>query len=127
MVWGCISLELAVLAHVKKAPSVLKCIYRFYSNICSHYLFLRESVAYFSKTMVNHILHLLQQHDLRAVQTFHQLKTIWSIIKQKYGKEGPGLESYIRRGCPQFPDIYGLLLKEEGMLHSGKQARSQVF
>jgi len=70
-----------------KAPSMLKCIYGFYSNMFSHPddVFFREGLAYFNKTMLNLPLHLLsQQTGLPAVQTFDQLKTfLHHEIRQK--------------------------------------------
>uniref|UniRef100_A0A3P9AFT2 Proteasome subunit beta n=1 Tax=Esox lucius TaxID=8010 RepID=A0A3P9AFT2_ESOLU len=46
-----------------KAPLILNNINSFWSNICCHpdNTFFKEGLAYFSKTMPNHILHVLQQ------------------------------------------------------------------
>lgn len=79
-------------------------------------IFFREGLAYFSKTMLNCTLHLLQQHGfiieesgfwtgLPAVQTFHQCKP-WSIIKRKIQQRRSWtveqLESYIRHNGSTF-------------------------
>ena len=85
--WGAlVPMELATCTY-RKAPSILKDKYRFW-NKCFHTddIFFREVPAYFSNRMLNHILHLLQQHGLvveesscwtglSAVQTFHNV--IW--------------------------------------------------
>ena len=64
------------------------------------------------------------------------IENIWRIMKRKI-RQRPRtveqLESYIRQEwdnipqSPQFPDVYGLLLKEEGMLHSGKHGPVPTF
>ena len=81
-----------------------------YIQVLEHVLF-REGLEYFNKTVVNHILHLVQQHDfvveesrcwngLLTVQTFHQWKSFLSIIKHKTrqtkARTVEQLESHIR-------------------------------
>jgi len=97
-----------------KAPSMLKGLYRFQSNICSHPddVFFREGLACFSRTKLNHILHLFQQHgfvveesgrwtDLPAVQTFHHMKTFK--IQQRRARTAEQLESSIRQEWDNIP------------------------
>ncbi len=77
-------------------------------------VYFREWLVYFSRTMQNHILQLLQQHgfvveksrcwiDLLAVQIFH-LENIWHIIKLKIQPQTlQQLETYIRQEWDQIP------------------------
>lgn len=61
------SVELAAYRY-GKAPLMLKGIYMFYSDICTHHkdVFFRERLAYFSTTMLNCILHLSTQHGFKV-------------------------------------------------------------
>jgi len=83
MVWGCISAALHICKCSINAER--------YKRVLEQHLLpsrrrLLQGYAYFSKTKLNHILHLFQQHgfvvqgsscwtDLPAVQMFHHLKT----------------------------------------------------
>ncbi len=84
MVWGCISTYGMAACMFWKALWILKGIWRFWSSICSppEDVYFREGLMYFSRTMQNHILQLLQQHGfiveesgcwigLLAVQIFY--------------------------------------------------------
>jgi len=77
--------------------------------MCSHP---DEGLAYFSKTVLNHILHLFHQHgfiveesscwtDLPAFQMFHHLKT--SKIQQRRPRTAEQLESSIRQEWDNIP------------------------
>ena len=149
MVWGCISAYGMGSLHIW----LHQCwkVYRGFRATCSHLddVFFREGLAYSSKTMLNHILYLLQQHvfveeesgcwtGLPAVQTFHQLKTFgasWNENKTKKTQDcwaawilyQTRMGQHSSNWSPQFPDVYGLLLKEEEMLHSGKHGPVPTF
>ena len=114
---------------------------------CEQYLLpsrqhLLQGRPYFSRTKLNHILHLFQQHgfvaeesgcwtDLPAVLTFNHLKTF------TFNKEDPGI--LYQTGIGQHSSPKGpaagllssrclqMLLKEEGMLHSGKHGPVPTF
>ena len=64
MVWGCISTYGMAACMFWKALWILKGIWRFWSSICPPpgNVYFREGLVYFSRTMQNHILQLLQQH-----------------------------------------------------------------
>lgn len=72
-----------------KAPSVLKGVYRFYTTQVTPVS--ERGLAYFSKTMLNSILHLFQQHACRPFTDWkHLVKP-----SEKYDKGDP--ESSIRQ------------------------------
>jgi len=79
-----ITLALFKVCTSGQAPPMLKGISWIQSNICFHlgYVFFRDSLANFSKTVLKHMQHLFQQHGfaveescLPAVQIVDQLKT----------------------------------------------------
>ena len=118
------------------APSVLKGICKFLSNICSHPNSFKEGLAFFSKTMLNHILHLLWQHSFVEEDSWD-----WSwkanCDKENTGvvsswnptpdKNGTTFLSQRSSSWSQFPHVDRLLIKEEGMLHSGKHRPVPTF
>lgn len=72
------------------SPSVLKDMSRFYSNICScaDEVYFRESLAYFSRIMPNHVLQLLQQHGFvlnrsACCPDLSPTDNIWRVMKGK--------------------------------------------
>ncbi len=91
------------------------------SNICSPPDDVYFRKVYFGRTMLNHILHLLQLHGfvveesgcwigLPAVQIFHlqgPIENIWHIIKLKIRQRQPQtlqqLQTYIRQEWDQIP------------------------
>lgn len=107
----------------------------------------REGLANFSKILLKSILHLLQKHGFESglgrLQIFHRLKSFCTLWIKKYDKEEPGLLSSYnpirdkngttllsqKSSCwsPQFPNVYKLLLQEEGMLHSAKHSLVPTF
>ena len=137
--------------HLKniKSSNIWKAERYIWSNI-----FFREGLAYFSRTELNHILHLFQQlrsrrvqllhwpaavqmfqrvqllHWPAAVQMFHHLKTF------KYNKEEPGIlyQTWTGQRSSARGPAAGLLssrclqmlLKEEGMLHMELSQLNQI-
>ena len=77
-----------------------KGIYRFYSNICSHPddVFFMEYRAYFSRTELNHILHLFQQHDFVVEES-----GCWTDLLQSRPENMKTQESYIRQEWDNIP------------------------
>ncbi len=98
MVWGCIIAygmsSLHVLEGTMNAERYIKVL------VCSppDYVYFREGLVYFSRTMQNHILQLLQQHgfvvkspgaELACLQKYvkddHELFSSWKPISGKNG------------------------------------------
>lgn len=116
-----------------KAPSMLKSIYRFY--ICSHpdNIFFTEVLVFFTKAMLNRILHLLQQHVLLSVSpklaylqprtTFTNRKHLAREMNDRTQKQLESSSSCSRR----FPGVYRLSLKETWVVHSSKHGPVPLF
>lgn len=138
MIWGCISAYGTSNLHTWKGTIGAWKVYTGFGIIMvsSRKCLFREGLSYFSKKMLNFILELLEP-DLPGVKIFYRLITLGPSWNKKHNKEDPGLLTVIilhhtKTGTaflsqkssswsPQFPEVYGLLLKEEGMhIHSGK-------
>ncbi len=99
-----------------KALWMLKGVYKGFRAIYSppDDVYFREGLVYFSRTMQNHILQLLQQHGfiveesggwigLPAVQIFHIQKTFGTSLYERRPQTLQQLETYIRQKCDQIP------------------------
>lgn len=91
-----------------EAPSMLKRIYKFYSNKRSH----PDDVFVFQERPC-----IVQQANAKLCSV--------SIITDKNGKGFPSQKS--SSWSPQSPDVFGVLLKDEAMLHSCKHGTVLTF
>ena len=124
---------------------MLKGIYRFLSNICSHTdsAFIRKGLASFSKKMFSCTLRPLQQQGfmaeesrcwtgLPAVQNLHPLNTFGTLWMKNMTKKtqdcwaarilyrtrlGTQYPPKLINWSPQFLDLHGWLIKEDGMMN----------